>query len=545
MNILNHFPHEVPRPQQIEVINWLEKHWDTKKFFLIDAPPGVGKSAIAVATAKAAGSSYFLTSTKALQDQYLKTFPWLKSIKGKGNYECDVNVMFKVNTAPCLAKPELKAKCLDESRCSYYNDRDAAIKFSKHMVTSYSYQLMAIECGPLKDRTDRTLVRNLMVCDEAHEMDSIIADFLGFEIDPEELQKDHGLDASELLSSKDLDKTVNSILKQKIDPMLSSYENMLERIMNSAIKASGGNFDRLSPNAAKQMHDLVAKRDRLDRLSKRLGRYCENRAGTKDEWLVTKSGKKIIFSPLIGRIGFIEYLSQYADKVILMSASLGDPEQLISELGIPKDQAVSIRVGTPFDPTKSPVFVIPMLKLSAKTIDASLPGVVDAINVILDSHPNEKGIIHAGNYKITSAILNGISSTLAHRLIGKHQFTRGQRQKSNEELIEEHVEDLRPTVLVSPSMHTGVDLAGDLSRFQVIVKLPWMNLIDPRVAKKSEDGNWYSNEMIKKLVQASGRSTRNIDDHSQTYILDEGFIRVWNSSKDIFPNWFKERIIFG
>ena len=41
-----------------------------------------------------------------------------------------------------------------------------------------------------------------------------------------------------------------------------------------------------------------------------------------------------------------------------------------------------------------------------------------------------------------------------------------------DEFIEEHFKTTKPTVLISPSLHLGLDLKDDLSRFQVIVKVP-------------------------------------------------------------------------
>jgi ATP-dependent DNA helicase DinG len=38
-----------------------------------------------------------------------------------------------------------------------------------------------------------------------------------------------------------------------------------------------------------------------------------------------------------------------------------------------------------------------------------------------------------------------------------------------DEIIEEHFKTTKPTVLISPSLHLGLDLKDDLSRFQVIV----------------------------------------------------------------------------
>lgn len=549
--VVESFPLSSPRIQQLQVMEWLDREWDNRRFFLIDAPTGVGKSAIAMAVARRAERAFFLTSTKVLQDQYMDMFgDELANLKGKDNYLCNLNKSFKVSHAVCLADKEQKKRCLSGSGCSYYNARDLAIHGSNFMITSYAYYLMAVECGPLRDRGDPGLKRGAIICDEAHELDAILSDFLGFEINCANLMRDHEIDMYPLFAEISKAKEYAGatimcarLIRDKIWPTLCAYESNLERMLRLAVETAGGHAKNIPEATARKIKDLSIKRDKLDRIYKKMQRFSELRAGTANEWLITPvpADKKILFSPLVGRVGFLDYIGCHSDKVILMSASLGDPGPLMRDLGIPEDQAAYISVGTPFDPEKSPVYSIPDLKLSHRDIESSLPSVTEAVQGIMDLHPNEKGIIHAGNYKLTAHILESLSAKHKKRLIGKASG----KGDSNERLIQMHSESNDPTVLVSPSMHTGVDLHGDLSRFQIIVKLPWASLVDPRIKKKSDDDDdWYSNEMIKKLIQACGRSTRNTDDHSVTYVLDSAFTRVYRENRRQMPGWFLERIKF-
>lgn len=536
------FPLETPRPHQVRIMDWMEDNWD-KKFFLIDAPPGVGKSAIAMAAALKAGRAYLLTSTKALQDQYMDTFEHVANLKGKDNYDCGINPLFRVSHAPCIADKDLVRLCKDADRCPYYRARDEAL-LSQHMITSYAYMLSAAECGPLKDHSDAALIRDAMVCDEAHELDSIIAGFLGFTIDPTQMLDEFGLDLrshvsdlSRALSDEAAKREIVGMMRDSMFEMCERYEQSIARILARAKETAGGSYAAMNPSAARQTREIIQKRDRLDRIMKRAERYSGGR-GSESEWLVTPRDGRMIFSPLVGRVGFEYYLSHYARKVVLMSASLGSASQMCAELGIPKSDMASISVGTPFDPANSPIFVMPVAKMDRKNIDSNIPKLVRAIDDIMTVYPDKKGIIHTSNYRIASAIMEGVSEVNRARLIGKKAGDR----VSNEDLLDRHSEDPGPTVLLSPSMHTGVDLRGDLSRFQIMAKLPWPSLDDPRIVKKSEDFGWYTNEMVKRLVQASGRSTRDEDDHSDTYLLDEGFVRLWKRSASMLPLWFRERV---
>ena len=77
------------------------------------------------------------------------------------------------------------------------------------------------------------------------------------------------------------------------------------------------------------------------------------------------------------------------------------------------------------------------------------------------------------------------------------------------------------TVLISPSLHTGLDLKDELSRFQIITKVPYPNKSDRWTnAKRVADSEWYYWQTALKLIQAYGRSVRSKDDWARTYILD-------------------------
>ena len=73
-NFHESFPFPKQRSIQTEILNKLTETWDKKKFFLIQAPTGVGKSPIAIAIANANEKKCIIsTPLKILQDQYVKT----------------------------------------------------------------------------------------------------------------------------------------------------------------------------------------------------------------------------------------------------------------------------------------------------------------------------------------------------------------------------------------------------------------------------------------------------------------------------------------
>ena len=59
------------------------------------------------------------------------------------------------------------------------------------------------------------------------------------------------------------------------------------------------------------------------------------------------------------------------------------------------------------------------------------------------------------------------------------------------------------------------------------------------------DSQWYTCEMLRTLVQASGRSTRSEEDYSVTYILDSAFGYIIQSNKGLLSQQFLNRIIWN
>ena len=88
--ILNSFPKEfAPRPLQEKLIEEIQEKIDSGvRVVLLSAPTGIGKSLIAASVAGYFGSSFVVTASKHLQDQYTKDMPWLKPNKGMPNFAC-------------------------------------------------------------------------------------------------------------------------------------------------------------------------------------------------------------------------------------------------------------------------------------------------------------------------------------------------------------------------------------------------------------------------------------------------------------------------
>lgn len=552
------------REQQRYVLDQVTENWDKYKYFFLSLPTGVGKTFIACSIADAIGRAYILTSSLQLQDQYEKSWEQVVNLKGRGNYECRLNPRFMVDSAPCAAEKSLIAECRKGKICTYYNQKDAALA-SPAMITNPVYFLYSTHCGFGSDQAleDNPWVkRDALIVDEAHNIEDHLASFAGAKIDPKELYESHGAKVGHFQFTGDFGDDYNTL--KDILTILRAKAVEYEEKMEAEFPSNGAK----SKEWARAMTDKVA--ERVNKLNKKI--YALDKAiqplniffGTHDtmeeleeRWLMhaDTTENTMQLSPLRGGFLFKEYMGKMADKFILLSATLGTKKELCLELDLDPNEVMFIETGTPFPAELSPIIAAPNLKLGYKDVQQTLPKIAPLIESVLDGHTTDKGIIHCATYKLGEEIYRRLAQPYRDRMLyrdmdildgamgGKNAY---QRKYRNEELLTMHSNNTKPnSVLLSPSMMEGVDLFDDLSAFQIILKMPWPSLGDPRIKKKSElNPDWYSNKVWVCIMQASGRSTRHEKDTSVTYILDSSFPYFYEKWKRNLPSWFTDRVHF-
>jgi Rad3-related DNA helicase len=318
-----------------------------------------------------------------------------------------------------------------------------------------------------------------------------------------------------------------------IDGILNKYEDDIFEVFES-----DHTFDLLPEDKVEvnKLHKIFYE---LDKINQKLNVFFKN-YNEHNRWILKPtSGKSMFLSPYRAAGLFDEYLSVTARRFKLMSATIGDPNEFIKEFGLIKGMTASISVDSEFDPQLSPIIYSPVGKMNYESIEQTLPFITSTVKkIISEFHPNDKGIIHTTNYRIADHIYNTVKD---ERLI---YAKRTEGKISNQEMFSIHENNDNPSVLLSPSLGEGVSLDDDLSRFQIIVKLPFLSIDNIRTKiKMKEDSDWYINKMWISLCQSCGRSTRSKDDYSVTYILDSSFLYFFKRYKKRLPKWFVERVI--
>lgn len=532
------FPFSEIRPKQQNIINKINNNPD-KRYIIIEAETGVGKSAVAVTACKDGNKGYIVTSTKQLQNQYMSDFynQSITSVKGKNNYRCYFEDRLTCNNGYCLINHKQSTECKKEHLCPYYNARNRGLK-SDIFLTSYKYFLKAT------DNPNTFLPRGTVVFDECHLLESILVESFEITLSLKDLDNKYNiLDSAELQDAVKLSNT--SVLKDGYTKENEEWINKIYNLLNykknikfEEIKEQLGIVGDPETLTEEEMDLIIEENDdyvQIDRLCRQIKGFLVSK-NINEDWIIEPLEDGLLLTPLNVQYIFKNEIEKMAkNRIIFMSATILDIKGFIKTFGLDEDDCLVIRCESDFDPDKSPIYTLQNCSTNYNALkdEKNLQKIKDEVEKILEKHKNEKGIIHTGNSIISKYLKDNIKGD---RLLVRYDNIQ------NNDIINFHNSTKKPTVLVSSSLNEGVDLKNDLSRFQIIVKLPFLSLADSRTkVKKDIDNNWYLAETFKKFVQQCGRSTRNSEDHSVTYVLDNKFAYWFGKAKK--NKWFSKNFI--
>lgn len=446
--------------------------------------------------------AFALTITKSLQDQYQKLFEETPLLKGKNNYQCAVDVNVDVENAPCMITPKMKEGCWSKNLCPYYNARNIALTSNFAVL---NYKMFLALPGHVKRK-------NFIVCDEASELeDELVKQFSVF-IDPDRL-KLYGVKVPYLYNTE--------------PENVHRWHNCVMVAVSEQIEALTDRFN--SKTASLNINERI-KLNWLKNLHRTLILIDETWGSC--EYICQRENKTVRLTPL--RVNTLsKYIFDYAENVLLMSATIIDHKNYAKSLGIKEYKY--IEVDSTFDAKKAPIYVSVTNKLNQGNIKRLMPKLLSQIESICEDHKNDKGLIHTHTMEITKE--------LQRNLKGKRFLYRDGELK-NELILDNHFKSKEATVIVSPSMTFGVDLRDDYARFQIIVKAAYLPLGDIRIQRLAkEDPTWYTNKMLCNLVQACGRGIRSKEDYCVTYILDANVYEEVVKHKNKLPKYFIDRFV--
>ena len=346
-DIRNHFPFPTIRPAQNQALDLVVRSaQEKKKFTLIEAPTGVGKSGIGIATGSWAKTqpitrdrdvpgSIILSTQKTLTAQYMNDFApdGLIELKGRSNYYCATH---ETDCASASAFQDENESCAKQHICPYANAKELFMN-SPIGVTNFSYFLTeTMYAGRLKPR-------NYLVLDECHNVENQILGFTDTEFTKEK--------AAELGITLPIFKpgaigNTGAALKWFEDvatPKMSEYLRDLEMQVGQA-KNDGEREEAV---------ELAKRFQRWQTFKQRTDMFREtDRPG---DWIVysdiNEKGfgtKNLIIKPLTATLFAESIMFRKAANIVMMSATILDFKTFMRNLGIDASQANTMSIPSEF-----------------------------------------------------------------------------------------------------------------------------------------------------------------------------------------------------
>jgi Rad3-related DNA helicase len=531
MDLLEHFPPgATPRPEQARLLAALanalaeiEDDPHAPRVLVVEAPPGVGKSHVAMTLARWSGDAYLLTSQKLLQDQYEREFGAdLALVKGRDNYPCERYPAW-VPTSRGMCRRVRGPVC----GCPYVRAKQTALNAPIFCTnTAYFATLRHWHAEQLRRR-------RLLVIDEAHHLESQLVGVFTARFSHDEMREWFGGPLPRLAGA------------DEYRPVLAAHAERLEAVRDEV----GRRLEALRPPElaldvfleappSREEQDLLEQRDVLESALARMTFFLE---AEDREWIVRYpegAGAELALVPLTVAGLARELFDECAEVAVLSSAYLGHRAVLAECFGLEEEAVRVFACPSPFALEQRPIVYRPVGALSRATRARLEPVLFEQVAVILAEHPADKGLIHVASYEAGRRLVDALAARAPH---DSRRLLWIDSPDGKAAALGHHRASRLPTVLVSPSLREGIDLPDDFLRFQILTKLPYPDLGDPwTAARQARDPRWYAIETAKALVQVYGRSCRHVGDHGITYVLDEQLARFLQRYRVLLPEWFMD-----
>jgi len=417
----------------------------------------------------------------------------------------------------CKFKPTIKQveeNTYDSQCCPYYLQKYQALT-SKHSLWNYHafFTIMKFNKKLFADYLDRKVT----VFDEAHKIEDQIIQFVGFDIFSGQVDECN-------LNTKKYDFTDLDSVIQLTDDMAYSYANKIKDIKESPAFQKEPDYELIAGLERRYNRTAQAK---IDILTDKENFVVNDPVKDFNGNFKTISVKPIDVSKFAESFFETEYQ-------LFMSATI-DKSSFCENMGLKKEDVAFVDTAkSPFPIEHRKIDLLNIRRLSYGSTEEDEIEVIKTIDRILDEHSTERGLILTSSIPRCQKIIRYLSPKNTKRIRICH--SRNKDGKTQDEIITEHASD--PTgVLLSSSLWEGVDLKDDLSRFQIIAKVPYPNYTEKRTkAKMNKFPLWYTSQTLTKLLQGFGRSIRSEDDWARTYVLDTAANNVFFKAQQMIPN---------
>lgn len=439
------------------------------------AQAGSGKSLINLTSSVLLSPSrtLYLTVNKSLQSQLLS--------------DCEDSSIKMFNLTghssyPCMRGQD--SECTEGANCPYWQDVKRSLTYSYVCTNVHNW----VSIARVGDQ-NRFGKFDYLIIDEAHNLESLLCD---------------------LLSLKFYEQTIDDLLGVRCP----DSTNLCTWIDWSKIvlPACGSELDR-----SESLDDgrISTRTKRLTRLLSDL----ETLSKVEKDWIVKSLDREKGFSitPVFASEYSEQYLFRNIPEISLCSATLTSKD--FEYLGISSDQFELLDVDTGFDPSRSPFYYWPTELIDYSLSDGQLIRIVRRMNQIIQSRQSMgyKGLTHSISYKWAERIKSQLREIGGADIITHTSY-------NSRVMIDSWMRDSSPSHIASPILGEGIDLKGDLCRYQIIFKVPMQDSRDPLIAARKKRDKKYTLYLAgKDILQMKGRPMREESDFGETFLLD----RYW------------------
>lgn len=530
-NILDSWPHpdKAIRAKQEASLEWAAEQ--SAKYLILQAPVGSGKSLIGMTLSRylsmdGRGSSYLLTPQKVLQKQYETSFSndHVVSLYGKQNFSC------QGKGTTCDIGSVVKPKC---QGCPYTAAMQLAMQ-EPNLVLNYKLALLLFSYHPKFG--EGSPKRKLMVLDECHVLEQHLVDFDAIEISRRFVEGKLGMKWKIMRTMPEVVEWVTLEYYDKLQSYFGTLESQILPILAGTRKPSAADVKLVKHYNS--VGDHLAEMEFITHTP--LDTLAANR-------VLIKEPIAYRFKSIYGR-GNFKIIDGRAERYLFMSGTV-DRDGFCRDVGIPPEDAAFFSVDSEIPVTNRPVHFIPVMRVNAEWDKPERKddreNLITTIKTIIDLHENDSGVIHTGNFKLAEWVVSQLGShAKANGIKLVHHNPSEEESGDRNHAIEDYMTVAgsgKRAILISPSVTEGLDLAEDLGRFSITVKVPFGNLGDDWIKTRMElSGEWYRRQAVYHVLQASGRVVRSSTDKGSTYILDENWQRLMNSSLKLIPEWWRD-----
>ena len=539
--IEDHFPHPSTRPGQREALSVIRWGLTNDEFdnIVIQAPTGIGKSAIGMTIQSMFKDGYVLTPTLGLTEQYRRDFGHIMAeVKGRSNFPCWIE-SGTADGAPCYRKKGNCAHTKEEDPCPYYAQRFAAEKH--RLVLSNPSYMFRVQQG-----SEAFATRDVAIIDEGHNVESFFLNLMDIVITNADWVLVNG---------------GGSTLPFHYHP--HDWVDDIDALHEGAKRGLAIAVDDDDDRKIKKFRTLASKTATLVQLLK-----------DPDNCVVEANTTQSQFKPIRVSQFVPDYLDVLATKRVFMSATILDIDTFLKNLGLDEQKTLYVNITkSPFPPANFNVHYSPCGPMSYGRRKHTIPKQVKAIGGIMNHYPDKRGVVLPHSHAIRKEIVQGLKDAG----FGDRILTHADDSRSRAIALEKFQTELHiPWVLVSTYVTEGFDFKGELAEFLVVCKIPYLYTPDPQIRQRMEqdEHSWrdkhegtpkcpyempskYTNGMCgsfmctqpcqswaklqttTRLVQMMGRIVRTPTDVGHMFILDRAWDRFFKNHGPLLPLWFK------